>query len=440
MKHRIMKRYLTLFLFIVCCSAKAVSQNVTTGNAGPGYEALNAAISGYDYQKAISITDTLIAEITDTLDKSRKRELVSAKVFCLKKLMRFDEAIAELMKIMDSSIPDPGLMAEIADCHLMNRDYAKAMDMYYMLTVLVPSNSYFRIQLAYMMYYNGLYQDCIASCKSLLAGTVSLPVLNLMADSYNMSGEKDSAMLYYRKSLEMSPSSPKIVEKLSGILLGRKQYDEVISLTDLYLKDNPADMLVNPLYGLALHLKGEYSKSADVFEKQLELGDESYPTYFYLGLNRLMLKENEAAEKAFSMAYKADSTNVEGIYHYANTRNMRFKSRDSLSIALFRKAIDLSMPDSTMMSSFHYGYATSLLKAGDLPEAIDSYRKAYCMRTADISCLSYIGYCYEQMKDWKNALRYYEMYLKKGKEGTEMYNFVQASVKYIKGELFMEKE
>lgn len=435
-----MKRYLAFIVFLAWFASIAAARNLSSEVQDSSRLTLNAAIAAYDYQRAIAIADTLISDLTDTLDKSRKRELVSVKVFCLKKLMRFDEAIAELMKVMDRNVPDPALMAEVADCHLMNRDYAKAMDMYYMLTVLSPSNSYFRMQLAYMMYYNGLYQDCIASCKNLLAGSASLPVLNLMADSYNMSGEKDSAILYYGKYLELSPSSPKVVEKLSGILLGRKQYDEVISLTGDYLQGNPDDMIVNPLYGLALHLKGEYGKSADVFEKQLELGDESYPTYFYLGLNRLMLKDNEAAEMAFGKAYEADSTNVEGMYHYANTRNMRFKSRDSLSMALFRKAIDLSMPDSTMMYNFRYGYATSLLKAGDLQEAISSYREAYSLYPADISCLSYIGYCYEQMEDWDNALRYYEMYLKRGKEGTEMYRFVQGSVKYIKGELFMKAE
>ena len=73
-------------------------------------------------------------------------------------------------------------------------------------------------------------------------------------------------------------------------------------------------------------------------------------------------------------------------------------------------------------------------------EAIAHYQKAYGYNPKFISALTNIAYCYEQKKDYKSALEWYEKYLKVAKPGSRGYNFATQSVKYLKGELFMEEK
>jgi tetratricopeptide (TPR) repeat protein len=44
----------------------------------------------------------------------------------------------------------------------------------------------------------------------------------------------------------------------------------------------------------------------------------------------------------------------------------------------------------------------------ELKKAMELYKKAYGYNPLAISCMSTIGYCYEQLKDYKSALDWYE--------------------------------
>lgn len=48
------------------------------------------------------------------------------------------------------------------------------------------------------------------------------------------------------------------------------------------------------------------------------------------------------------------------------------------------------------------------------------------------------AYRYEQQKQYRKALEYYERYLKLVKPGSKGYEFAKKSIDYLKGELFME--
>lgn len=82
-------------------------------------------------------------------------------------------------------------------------------------------------------------------------------------------------MVYYYKLLSLTPFNDKVISKLSNLLLLDKQYDTVINLTQQYLEQDSTNLIINPIYGLALHLKGNYPLSHEVFTKQLELDGDS---------------------------------------------------------------------------------------------------------------------------------------------------------------------
>jgi tetratricopeptide (TPR) repeat protein len=91
------------------------------------------------------------------------------------------------------------------------------------------------------------------------------------------------------------------------------------------------------------------------------------------------------------------------------------------------------------MSRIHQQYGLAYYRHQDSwDKAIEHYKEAYHYNPKFISALSTIAYCYEQKKDYKQALAWYEKYLAVAKPGTKGYDFATESVKYLKGELFME--
>ena len=66
-------------------------------------------------------------------------------------------------------------------------------------------------------------------------------------------------------------------------------------------------------------------------------------------------------------------------------------------------------------------------------------REAYRYNPSYIQALSTIAYCYERQKKYKQALEYYEKYLKVARPGSRGYEFARKSVEMLKGEIFMEE-
>ena len=56
-----------------------------------------------------------------------------------------------------------------------------------------------------------------------------------------------------------------------------------------------------------------------------------------------------------------------------------------------------------------------------------------------ISALSTIAYCYQQKKEYKAAIEWYEKYLKVARPGSRGYEFAADNLKYIRAEKFMEE-
>ena len=102
--------------------------------------------------------------------------------------------------------------------------------------------------------------------------------------------------------------------------------------------------------------------------------------------------------------------------------------------------MNMLQPDPAMMSRLHQQYGLGEFRNNDWERAIGHYKEAYRYNKNFISALSTIAYCYEQKKDYKSALEWYEKYLKVAKPGTRGHDFATQSVKYLKGELFMEEK
>ena len=374
-------------------------------------------------------TDSSRFDVRQALENARQ----------LRRLCKTDQAIDTLMAALQRNTSDMEVLTELAECHTSAGNTEEAYGWWVMLSTMQPDNLYFLIAQAKLLYREKAYEQCITVCRAITARDTIPDILAMTADAFRLADKADSALVYYNEFLRIKPHHARTISKKADILLAAKKYDEVLKITGPFLEAEPDNMTVLPIHGLALHLNKKYKPSLEVFEKQLSLGDSTYSVRYYLGLNHYMLDNILLAEREFEKAYQMDSSDVMLVYQLAETKSRRIYGSNDETERLYEKALKMLEPDPVMMHNIYGSRAMSFHKSEDYRTAIKYYELSYRYNPKNISALSSIGYCYERLKEYDNALKYYESYLKMGRPGSKGYQFVEESIAYIRQEKFMEE-
>lgn len=416
-----------------------------------GQNKLQESLDRYDYKTAIAIIDSLTAKIgTDSTYIAENREtvidLALQKARCLRRLYRMQESVEVLADVLYLDQFNIELIADLAESHMQVGNTQEAFKLYGILSQMQPENSYFKICKARILYREKQYEECISACMEIIARDSIPEILTMTADAYRNIGKADSALVYYDHVLGKRPKHVATMSKKADILLSKKQYLPVIEMSSEYLKEDPDNMTMLPIYGLALHLQGSYQLSIEQFEHQRHLGDNSYAVHYYLGLNHYMMDNWPRAVDEFEKAYQIDSSDVTLVYKLAHAKShmpivtgMESHRLNPESERLYSKALEMLQPSPTMMHNIYGSMAMARHTIAQYEDAIKYYELSYKYNPKNISALSSIGYCYERLKNYTKALEYYERYMKLGKPGTEGYRFVELSINYVKQEKFMEE-
>ena len=398
-----------------------------------------AAMSRYDYSKAIELFDKALETTPD--DEAAIRELSLQKARCQKKMLRYDAAAETLASVLKPGVMDVEVAGELAECHVSSGKLADAFLLYNLLSLQHPDNLYFSIQKASLLFKMNDFEGCLDEGKAICSRDSIPSVLSLVGASALKLGQVDTSMAYYRKALRLNPLNPGTVTSISNILLGKKDYDGVIDLTKGFLEEVPDNLSVGQILGVAYYLKDDQDNAYEVFKQLRKDGDESYGTMFYSGMNALSLNRFTVARECFGNAWQIDSTDAKLATNYAISLfkdNMVPKNQIAAKRLLLR-AVELTDPDPVLMYKIHNGLAQLYYNVSDVNNALPHYEKAFSYYPEDKGLLISIGYCHEVRKEYKTALQYYERYLKEGKENTKNWNFAKQAITHIKSELHMQE-
>ena len=416
-----------------------------------GQDKLQESLDRYDYNTAITIIDSLTARIgSDSTaiveNKETVIDLALQKARCLRRLYRMHESVEVLADVLHLDQFNTELMADLAESHTQAGNTMEAFSLYGILSQMQPENLYFKLCRARILFREKQYEESINACKDIIVQDSIPEILSMTADAFKNLGKADSALVYYNYVLSKRPKHVPTISKKADILLSAKQYIPVINMSREYLKEDPDNMTILPIYGLALHLQGNYPLSLEQFEHQRKLGDDSYALHYYLGLNHYMMNKWPRAIEELEKAYQIDSSDVTLVYQLANAKShiTIMKSMESSGLnpeseRLYAKALEMLQPSPTILHNIYGSMAMARHKIEQFEDAIKYYELSYKYNPKNISALSSIGYCYERMKNYKKALEYYERYIKLGKPGSAGYKFVEESIKYVKQEKFMEQ-
>ena len=416
-----------------------------------GQNKLQESLDRYDYKTAIAIIDSLTARIgSDSTaiveNKETVIDLALQKARCLRRLYRMHESVEVLADVLHLDQFNIELLADLAESHTQAGNTMEAFSLYGILSQMQPENLYFKLCRARILFREKQYEESINTCKDIIVQDSIPEILSMTADAFKNVGKADSALVYYNYVLSKRPKHVPTISKKADILLSAKQYIPVINMSREYLKEDPDNMTILPIYGLALHLQGNYPLSLEQFEHQRKLGDDSYAVHYYLGLNHYMMNKWPRAIEELEKAYQIDSSDVTLVYQLANAKShiTIMKSMESSGLnpeseRLYAKALEMLQPSPTILHNIYGSMAMARHKIEQFEDAIKYYELSYKYNPKNISALSSIGYCYERMKNYKKALEYYERYIKLGKPGSAGYKFVEESIKYVKQEKFMEQ-
>ena len=384
---------------------------------------------------AALLSGVAAAQPADSL--ARRAALTEARY--LKSIYKTDAAIERLSGLVTPGVVDEEVLSELADCHFVNGDYETAAGTYQLLSLHEPDNLLYRIkqmQIAFRM------KDYLASAslgRNILARDSIPAVAALAGDAYNLAGLTDSALVCYRQALALKPRNEAVVSKAANLLLTAKDYDGVLSMTGDYLAMDPDNFTVAPIRGLAYYLTAQYDSATVVFKRLEDLGADNYPLHYYLGQSYWHTNVTYEAERELLKAWALDSSDANLAVAIAAVKTEMYRPFEEQVKPMLEKAEAMIRPDSAMVSRIHQQYGASYYRLEQFDLAIPHYQEAYRYNPSFIQAISTIAYCYERLKKYKEALDYYERYLKLARPGSRGYEFAKKSIDYIKGELFMNE-
>ena len=369
------------------------------------------------------------------------RDSVLAEARYLKSIYRTDDAIEKLSALVQPNALDEGVLAELADCHFQSGAYEDATGTYFMLSSRFPENILYKIRLMQAYYRLRDYPRSIQAGRAVLQRDSIPAVVSFVGDAFRQMEQADSALWYYRRSLALKPDNETVLSKAMGILLDKGDYDGAIALSEPFLAEDPDNLTIAPLQGLAYYRKSDYETASKVFQRQEDIGNDTYPIHYYLGQSYWHTLVVYRAEEELLAAWQIDSTDVGLAYAIAAVKMEAFRYPfEEQAGAWLDRALKMLEPDPSMMSRIHQQYGLAYYRrTNSWDKAIEHYKEAYRYNPKFISALSTIAYCYQLKKEYKQAIEWYEKYLKVAKPGSRGYEFAADNLKYLRAEKFMEE-
>ncbi len=345
-----------------------------------------------------------------------------------------------LSTLVQPGAMDDAVLSELADCHFQSGDYESASGTYFLLSSRAPDNILYKIRLMQAYFRLKAFPQSVQAGRDILQLDSIPAVVSYVGDAFRQMEQADSALWYYRKALALKPMNESVVAKAVNILITKADYDGAVAVMEPFLSEDPDNTTIAPLKGLALYRKGDYEGAVQAFQRQEDIGNDSYPIHYYLGQSYWHTQVTYRAEKELIAAWQIDSSDVNLAYSIAAVKLEAYRSFDNEIKPWLDKAWEMIQPDPALASRIQQQYGLAYYRRQDSwDKAIEHYKEAYRYNPKFISALSTIAYCYEVKKDYKQALQWYEKYLEVARPGTQGYEFATKSVTFLKGELFMEE-
>lgn len=273
--------------------------------------------------------------------------------------------------------------------------------------------------------------------------TNSKKILN-EAPTQNAQPEKKS-----EPQTDKKPSSPKILsnKKTPALKTEKKLAEEKPTLPDKLILSTPSTRTDSkPIapssaeensqlaknyfdFGVESHKKGNLQDAEECYLKALALNADFYPARLNLSTVYLERGKLAEAEKELTSLLSQNQEDIKTIYNFGL---LYFKKKD------FQKTVEYAQKLSNLAPDSPKAYlliGKSFEAQGKLDEAIKAYGKAYQIDPADPSTLYSLARTNDLAGDKKEALNYYQLFLKNsGEKDSDLKRSVRERVAFLSSE------
>ena len=327
------------------------------------------------------------------------------------KLYDFQAATSTYEKALSQDSTQLSIIIALADSYFQAGDSDKSLEYWTKALQLSPENIYLKTKKAIAHYRISDWKGTIESCRKVFE-TDSVPLLMRMTGDANLQLDRvDSALFYYNKTIEKNPSDYIATNKLANFYYSAQLYPVAIETTGDYLENiNPYQKSVSQLHGMALYSNGDYKDAIKQLEINTQLGDSTYTTSYFLGMSYYASKHYSDAIPWLEKAYliKADDVNL--LYYYGTALSRTHDRKRGIEI--LQEGVDIIEKQMGMMYDFDISFANAYQSSGSQLKAIQYFKSAIKRQPDKTIILFNIARNYDMSMNYKEALNYYERFLK----------------------------
>ena len=227
----------------------------------------------------------------------------------------------------------------------------------------------------------------------------------IAGDNYLRMGNLTMAFVKYDKALQMNPTLKGVRYKKGRLFLQKNLADEAIQEFQLIVKDDPSYALAYEGLGHAYFIKDDLNLSKQYFQKALELNDQLWRSYNFLG----MISDREQKfDHAITQYKKSLSINDKEISIYNNLGLSYYQKGEYVyATVFFKKAIkkmDESQINNAEIVKIYNNLGISFAKL----ENYDMALKAFTNGSDNSRAYHNLGVIYLSEGKYKKAIESFE--------------------------------
>jgi tetratricopeptide (TPR) repeat protein len=233
-------------------------------------------------------------------------------------------------------------------------------------------------------------------------------------------GDFDSATEMFRRSLDLNPNNLNAIKNLAYLHARTFNVKTAIKLLSKGMEIDSTDMDLYARRATINFSIFNYEKALSDYMKLLSSGDSSAFNLKRAGLAFANTTHTKEAVKYLTLAYIKDTSDFEVLSNLA--LNLSHINDYKNSAYYYRRLLKMLNPGIEQLGLYNLLLAEVLKSDSLYSEAIQAYLKSQQFRT-DISVYMIIANLYdEKLKDTPNAIKYYELYLRKVKTSKTEYD------------------
>lgn len=342
--------------------------------------------------------------------------LTPLRAQALKAMNRTSEALQEWNSLLKSDSTDVKILIELADCYRLTNRTSQAALCYAKAVAIQPENKYFRQQHIRTLLANEDYEAARSASHAFLEkdslSATGYQLLGMAYEGMAMDNPEELANAFFAYNLAYRRDSldGQTVAHLASIFNNSEQFEDAISLTEVYRLSDTLHIDVNRQNAKAYCMLKDYTKAIDRYEALKAMGDRTFTTLYYLGISHYGNNWPYGAQENLLEAHKKNPQDVNVLYYLA--KSCARSSWKAEAVEYMKTALQLTIPEDSLLVRLYDGL-DDCLKAdhkSDPYERIEVLKKLYSLNKKYI-LLYNIASIYDRQKDYANAVYYYEKYL-----------------------------